>query len=420
MDQMLFGIGLVIIVIALATAFRHRYNTTQCIGDIMAGIFFSTFFMILPTAWISEGETVSHSWGYRILSSLFYSFKALGGGPDIVQLESVKLTGAARDLYFAVNYILFAVAPVLTSGLILSLFGDIGEKIRYWLNFSENVHVFSELNENAIALAKGIRKRKGRQTVVFCGTKEADKSDLVKARRLHGITLYTPCENLRPGLRHRHYHYYLISGNEDKNLNTAMEMLARYRKAKAGKVTVNAFSGSGTDIRAVESMDCGNIRLRFIDNVALFCNNLMFEHPLYRLPEGVRDISVLVVGCGRTGLQIIRTAAWCGQINGYTLRIRAIDKNAAQMEKEFFALCPELAGKEYDIRFEAIDVLSADFEDYLLQSGKMTYAVVTMGDDEINIGAADKLRARSGGSTIPLKTIPRSLSGCGTAKKPAD
>ena len=40
-----------------------------------------------------------------ILSSLLYSFKALGGRQDIAQLETIALSGILKAIYIYVNYI---------------------------------------------------------------------------------------------------------------------------------------------------------------------------------------------------------------------------------------------------------------------------------------------------------------------------
>ena len=59
-------------------------------------------------------------------------------------------------------------------------------------------------------------------------------------------------------------------------------------------------------------------------------------------------------------MQMLKTVVWCGQIPGHTLKIRVLDKHAAEIEKTFYSHYPEM--DQYDIRFVEADVESVDFE----------------------------------------------------------
>lgn len=132
------------------------------------------------------------------------------------------------------------------------------------------------------------------------------------------------------------------------------------------------------------------LKIRFIDEIALFCYNQLFEHPLYDLPNGRKDISVLLVGCGKLGMRMLKTVCWCGQIVGYTLKIRVLDKNATAIEKELDAQCPELR-PNYNIVFEDVDVESADFEKIIEANADATFVCVATGSDELNISTAENI-----------------------------
>lgn len=151
-----FAIGLAILALAGFFAWKNRNDTSNWIFCIMIGIFFSAFFIILPTEWIKEGKAMSAPTLYTLLSSLFYSFKTLGGRQEISQLETMPLTGLVKMFYIVFNYIVFIAAPVLTSSLLLSFFGDMGAKMQYFFRFSikSKCYVFSEINENSLALAR--------------------------------------------------------------------------------------------------------------------------------------------------------------------------------------------------------------------------------------------------------------------------
>lgn len=395
MEILFFILGLVALAISAFFACKNKHDTSQCIASITLGVFFATFFMVLPTEWVKEGKEVFCEPLYTILSSLLYSLKALGGRQDIAQLETMELPTALKTVYIGLNYIAFTLAPILASGLILSFVGDTGEKIRLWLRFSPKRCVFSEINENALALASGIKSTPGGKTIVFCNGKAADKALVVKAKELGAIVLYKSCDALAVGT---HCEFFLISADEDSNIRLAESVIAKHADNQKAKILINAFVESGTNVNFLESVMKSkgtdtNIELRCIDEIALFCNQLIYNHPLYNTKGNGRNISVAIVGCGRTGMRMLKTAYWAGQIDGYSLKIRVYDKAANTCREDFYRQCPGLKNEEA-IKFIAADAESATFEEQLLapeNSADATYIVVAMGNDQLNLSVADAL-----------------------------
>ena len=211
-------------------------------------------------------------------------------------------------------------------------------------------------------------------------------------KKLGGILLHKNCQNFCIGAKHKNYIFYLIAPNEDRNTQAAEALISKYRWLKKGKLNINAFAESGTNIHVIESMDKGTICLRFIDEISLFCNQLLFENPLYDLPQGRKDMAVLIVGCGRMGMQLAKTVAWCGQTDECDLHIRIVDKDALERENMFYARCPELASEAYDIQFCQGDIRSPDFEHLLVDHFNPTFVAVVTGDDELNLATADRIR----------------------------
>lgn len=489
------GLALLILALAIALAIKNRIHPSKWISCILVGILFSTFFMVLPTQWVSDGEAVLCKPLYNAVSALLYSLKALGGRQDITQLETIALTGFPKTLYICINYASFVIAPILTSSLLLSFVGDMGERMRYLLSRSAKCYIFSEINEDALTLAKGIKNKPGRKTIVFCNTKDADKGDISKAKGLGGILLYKSCKDLKLGRRFGEYEFFFISENEDHNIELAEDLIAKRNDLQKFRISANAFAQSGTNINILESLiakkpcaifeepaeelirrakrilneapkttiiffnaqnadqdfldfagekhiqlygsdwrsatvgeifdtyditlysrketDTPNeyklvsqglkyeknrlvdkwidepLRIRFIDEIAMFCNSLIYEYPLYDLPDGRKDISVMLVGCDRLGMRMLKTAVWYGQLDGYTLKITVLDKDADRIQQVFYAQCPEL--KSYPVHFINADVEQADFEDKVKQCADATYVCVATGSDELNISTAEKL-----------------------------
>lgn len=391
-----FFIALGIIALFAALTYRNRRNMSEAISCILGGILLSSFFMVLPTEWVKEGKEVVSQPLYSILSSLLYSLKVLGGRQDLAQLETMALPGILKNVYMVINYIGFALAPILTSSLILSFVGDTGEKMRFLFRFSPKCYVFSEINENSLSLAAGLNQKKGKKTIVFCNSKNVEKGLLVKAKKLGAITLYKPCTALKISKRFGAYEFFLIHEQEDQNILLTETIIAKYAPVQKPKIILNAFVESGTNVNFLENAlkakgEDISMELRCIDETALLCNHLVYAHPLYHNKGNV--ISVAIIGCSETGMRMLKTVYWAGQIDGYTLKIRVYDKDADAIKADFYRQCPGLTGNSH-IRFIKTDVGSHDFKEQLLadeNSGDATYIVVTMGSDQLNLSVSDEL-----------------------------
>ncbi len=391
-----FTAALIIIGIFAYLAYRKRHNMSDTISCILLGIFFSTFFMVLPTQWVKESAQIFSKPLYTLLSSLFYSLKTLGGRQDIAQIESIELPFFLQAVCIGLSYIGFTLAPILASGLILSFIGDFGERMRFCLSFSPKCYVFSGINEKALALAEGFRKKAGKKTIVFCGGKDADKALVAKAKKLGAIVLHKPCDALPVGRRFQVYEFCLIDDDEDRNIHLAETMIAKHANTQTAKIRLNALVASGTNVTFLESIlkknTASRMELRCIDEITLFCHHLIGSYPLYDT-KGSDTISVAIVGCGWLGMRMLKTAWWAGQIDTCKLKIRVYDKEADACREKFYQQCPGLKD-EKAIAFIPSDVETAAFEDALLKnenSGDATYIVVAMGNDHLNLSVADRL-----------------------------
>ena len=387
--------GLLIIAVSVFFAYLNRFSTKKCIACLTLGVFFASFFLIIPTQWLTDGKEYFSPILYRLTSSLVFSLKTISSRPDIDQIETIALEGWMRSVYIITNYAIFIAIPILTSGFILSFFGDTGEKIKYYLRFSPKCCVFSDVNENSLALAESLRRDHKSYTIVFCNTKNTSEDFLERAKRTGAVLLYKSCVALKPSFRFGCFEYYLISVNEDDNIRYAEEMNAREiirKHAPNNPVAVNVFFRTLTKVKVLESVtDDSRIRLRFINELALFCNHLVSRNPLYRTPDGGKAISVMIVGCDVWGMQMLKTVIAAGQIDGYSLKIRVYDKNAIKCESIFYRQCPELKNLPLDIRFIETDVSSFEFLDVIRESNDATYICIATGDDDLNLDTSISL-----------------------------
>ena len=392
-----------IFLVSLVIAFRNRHAVSRRITILLAGICLASFFLFFPCYWITsqaylEKEQLSYPPMLRSIAyTLYYSLKSIGGGQEINVMEELVLSAAPsliRFLYFTLNYGFFVAAPLLTSSLIISLIGDIADQFRCRVYRGRKYHVFSELNSNTLRLAQKIRSKYPKEMLVFCSTKDASKEHLSQVKSMGAAALYAPCTEAKLRFRKKHIQFYLVSSSEDINLHHAEELIRNYRDKTEGTCVINAFAESGTGIQMVENMDSGNIGVRFVDATALLCCNLLLQHPLHCLPEGADTVSVVIVGCDKMGMRMLKTIVWCGVAEGYRLKIRVYDKNAAFLQKKLSAQCPELT-ENCDLAFMSVDAQTSDLEASILDpktgSSDATYIVMATGDDELNISVADRL-----------------------------
>ncbi len=391
-----------IFVAALAAALRNRHAVSRRITILLAGICLSSFCLFLPAYWELSCKGVEDGLAYppglrSLAYTLFYSLKAISGGQQIQVVEAMGLKQAhpvIRHLYFWLNYGFFIGAPVLTSSLVLSLIGDLADQLRCRIYSGGTCCVFSELNENTLRLAEKIREKYRKELMVFCNTRETPKELRARAKATGAVLLYAPCTGAKLRLRNKHLQFYLVSANEDTNLRHAEELICKYREENVGSCVINAFAQSGTGIQMVENMDRGNVGIRFVDATALLCSNILLHNPLHDLPEGSDTISVMIVGCGKTGMRMLKTVTWCGAVENCRLKIQVYDKNAELLENTLRAQCPELM-ENCDVAFVTADADTCQLEQRVLDpekgSADATCILIAMDDDERNIAVAERL-----------------------------
>lgn len=384
-----FIIGIIILIITAVMAYNSRHRIKGCISLIMTGILFASFVMILPV-FFNEVKCISEGL-YATLQSLIYALKTLGGGQDYEFLADIQLTGLLRSAYLIINYLCYIICPIVTSGLIISFIGDAFDRIRYSLSFKEKCYVFSALNEKSLSLAKTIDKD---GVILFLNAKDCDEGLKTGARKEGALLLHGSVFGLKL-FKNKKYRIYLIEKDEDNNVDLAQGLITKIQKKKDVKTIIYAFCQSGANVDFLESLieKDSNVEIRCIDETALLCNHLIFEHPLYVLPKDCKDISVAIVGLGNYGIRMLKTVYWAGQIDGLNLKIRVYDKDADKKEKQFFADCPLLKG-DNTIQFITSDVLSDSFDsEFLKKSNSLdaTHVFVCMGDDGLNFTVTEKL-----------------------------
>lgn len=335
--------------------------------------------------------------------------------------------GVIYSVYAALIYI---AAPTLTAGVVLSFFKGASAFIKYSLYLHSDIYILSELNEKSIILAQDIlnnKTDKRRKLVVFTNVfekEEEDNSELVsQAKRLGAICLRK--DILEVGLKRSNNIFrkiYLISDDEDKNIQQALALIEKCRNTahyNTDKTQIYAFANSVESEVLLNSIDNGAVKVRGINENRNLIIHTLNNYSIFKDARQVNDkkeISIAIVGLGAYGVELLKAVCWCGQMPGYNITIHAFDKDFNGSAK-IKSIAPELIeynGKEmigepyYKIVFhDNIDVRSYEFQEALSKTDFISSAFVTLGDDELNIETAMRMRVQFGRDAISAgKHIP--------------
>lgn len=326
------------------------------------------------------------------LFSFLYALRSLSGCQGVDTSHKILIEGWLYYGYYTLLYAAFITAPIFTTSFLISIFGNLNDKIRYAILPGKELHVFSRLDESSVLLCESLVGHKRR--FVFCNTKlsssDKDSEIVQRARKVGAIILDTSELDIK--IRKKRVWFYQINSSKDYNINSTIALIEKYRDDTDREIHIATFSTGITAELLLDSVQKRNIQVKLLDEVKYSCYALLDQMPLF---DGAKDnkISALIIGCDYTGTEMLKAIMWCGQVTGYRLEINVIDKCADLREKEFTRACPSVDLSYYGIRFIKADVNTSDFELALDQYCQDTsYVVVITGDDRINIDTAIFLR----------------------------
>lgn len=474
---MVLLIFLILAIGAVVTAgiFMKRYASLpnankKLLGPLeylIIGVFFAVLLMFLPiyyTAYFAEADE-SLAFIRPFLLALHNTLRVfiLDGEFDMIRdtvvapngflqlpgtIAAPTWLGTAYELFFAFLYL---VAPALTLGFILSVFRNLIAEFRLRLGRSHDCYIFSELNERAITLAESIRSGKG-QTAPEGETEEQKQQRLKRLRRafiiftdvfeqneeenyelraraseIGAICIKKDAADIEIGKKMGKVEYFLIGLDEAENLNQALHIIEKQRTRPNTKVFV--FTDTAGSECILDSMDKGNLhgpndeesfRVRRVNPLRTLAQSTvrdanLFDH--YTEVDGKKIISVLLVGMGEQGVELLKTLSWFCQMEGYLLELNVIDRRSgdSDIRSVLRHQCPELIDmnncevegeSHYSIEFfSGIDVYTDSFDNLFLDTdrsreavlrrrrlARSTVAFVALGDDDRNIETAIHLR----------------------------
>lgn len=381
-------------------------------ATIVAGYIWVLPFQRYTTGSLFQALTIS-------IQSVFQMFSLDGDYVGLRELIQCQ-TPFNQMLYQCFGTILYAIAPIMTVGMILSFFRNLSAQVRVMCNFSKRMYVFSELNESALVLAQSClehdKKAGISSQVVFTDVypaKEEGAAELqARAQAMKAICLTNDVVSplfLRHG-KNRELIFFVLGSDEAENIQQTLSLSELYHSME--NVSLYPFASSKESALLIGSVMDEDLKMtiRRINPVQSLVYRHMYQHNIFEyahpLPNGEKLISLAILGLGQYGAEFLKAAVWCGQIPGYRLEIHVFEVNP-EAEAIFTAECPELmklnhsrvdGEAQYDIYFHrsgdtpGINVRSCEFDRQISALGNLSMAFIALGTDTDSIELSVKLR----------------------------
>lgn len=281
--------------------------------------------------------------------------------------------------------------------------------------------------------------------IVFCGVKDKDReeqSTLVQKLMDKGqgdvLFSHLDFDEVIPKLRRlKHIHVFSFGDSHEENVEQTAGVIEF--------ISHEAAREAGTDVRTAEtyarrfSVYCthetqddelifdslaapsddpsldpnvvhaarGQVEGRLVSLTQERVYGVLTQHPLFLVldplaatkPLVTQHLYVVVAGLGANGMEALKTAYWMGRMRGVDLHVLGIDKRGAAIEESLKYSCPEMMEELDDEGRKVVTIKSAQvntppFRETIeaIPRDARVYAMVTLGDDQLNLDVALELR----------------------------
>lgn len=329
----------------------------------------------------------------KLINAFYYALKSITLNEDINVLSKINLHSVFGCIYFIwINVFLIAL-PFFTVSTLIAFIGELFTNYKFRKLKNKNLYFFSEMNEKSIMIAKcyvnnnnvviftNVENNKWNKSDGFKSIKLSEKINEVNLNNYNNITVY------------------LISKNEEQNLNDALEIMEKYKNEKIKVYVINNTeeapiildSANREIIKKLKENDNKEyVNVEIVNEAERAIFNLLDKKPLY---AGTIDntISLLIIGLGQVGKEFLKDALWCGMMIGYRFKALVIDIKADEIKKNIEIETPELLNN-YNITFVNADIKSPDAIEAIKQVNDINYILVSMETDNKNLDTAIDLR----------------------------
>lgn len=437
---------IVILTIAVKESLKNKYRFEKVARVSAITTFLCVMFLAIPASFNDNAELpLIRNIFLSIAQAFLYAFKSMAGGSKIEDLLSFYSSRSLIDLFcFYVSCIMFIAAPLTTSSLIVTSFSGLRDQFKYALHKNANKHVFTEINSNAVILAKSIHETEKDALIIFCNisdTKNINPTWYEEMRSIGALFLRRNELNIDPGTR---MHVYAIGDNPDKNAIIARKFAGTYKivpkhyleKDSNGTtqdttiedinlqkdITVIVYGQSRSADILLSDSEIENdtyVKIRPFYENRMVAYDLLYHHPLYDRIQN-NELNILIIGLGSLGREIFQACLFCGLIPGVKLRITCIDQDIDNIKNEFESLHPELTDgfnhilpeddfSEPGIQYIACDAASSQFDSLLQKINKgrihYNYCVAATKSDDLNLNISMKIDRYMNSSNVQSMAI---------------
>lgn len=395
-------IGAMLILIITFCLFIHLHNREKiwykkiCILGVMAAGLIAVF-----PLWILQNNYLLFSFIFSVFTAikLFFISTDYAIYYAILKSQGDSVLIIVYEIFLAV---LFFLAPLCTATIILSLIGDYLNYTKIHIRRYTSRYIFSELNEKSFSLASSMKNEgKVNGLYIFCGLNRSERN----AHPLYTKTIQegfyvVDKEILEIKPAHtKETKYYLISSNDDKNVDTALNLIEIYKGKKNILIVVLSNEKESEFLLDMKNAEQKNskVDLLLLNEQRAMTLNLLFDNPLYNVLGPENNVSMLIIGGGVLGLEVLKSSLWCSRSGGkYSFDVTILDKNINLSSGRFTRDCPCISLNDYHISFHQQDI-NPETNNLLTfidgNKGKFNYIVIATEDDEINIKTALDIKA---------------------------
>ena len=299
-------------------------------------------------------------------------------------------------VYKTVLLILLVTAPLFTVGITLSFFSEKFVRLIYRIRSEfKDTYLFSAINERTLCISEDVAETDRKAVIAFAlhiSEDDIDAEALARIKNINAYVINDDVVSVKHSLRHTR-NYYLLSTNDSENLEAGLRIYQRYNKERTDKVNMWLYTKNEiSDVIFDHLYETFNVRL--INEEGLIARTLATNYPVF---DAVKDgrLSILIVGGGHIGLEILRTMTMCSCLGeDIKVDINVIDLNGEKSKDIFEKASPCLAEK-WNIKFHSADVKSVSIAN-VLNGIDPTYIVICLGNETLNMETALYIRRKYG------------------------
>ena len=384
------------------------------INVLFVGLILASFFMFIPVYMYEYNLNGFHTIE-AVLLAMHNMIRLFFVDGELSFIKENIENNAFGEIYFIYASLLFIGSSITTVSFILSFFKSLTARLKLRFSRKNKVFLFSSLNENSFILAKDIAAKESDSLIVFFDVYEASDNDdpvdvlIEDAQRLGFICFKNDILNFNfAKLRqNKSLHVFIISSDESDNTYKALKLFQFYKERE--NTSFYVFASQIESEVLLAKADSGKILVRRINDIRSFIYYELYNNGINLFQNAVsvggeKIISVVIIGLGAYGTEMLKALTWFCQMDGYHVQINAFDEDENATD-HFRALCPELMDSAHNGNFSddgeaqyVINVHSGTkfdtlfFYQALRDIKQISYVFVALDNDMDNIRTATNLR----------------------------